>query len=222
MSWFRFLVKQVLPVEKPTGREYEWYEMSFFSHSVGRAQKLMLCLDTPSFFKTWLLRPISSAVPIESKLGIYSMHLLILEELVRLYDRALWSLRDVVRRIETTNNVRDPVELHVLPAQNPTVSLAEVSEFPYLHDVARHAIHSTEVFDVAINNVKEAIDMVTQMSDLAAPQYARDGEELNIIHQKALGSLRFNVITLQNLRARSAALEARLRNQINLVSNVCN
>src|SRR5262249_14639112 len=94
VCWFRYLVKQVYK-----DMTYKWYEMSFFSHGVDGAQKLMLCLDTPCDFKKWLLEAVNSP-PIERNLGVYSMHLFIVEALVCLYDHALWGLRHVVRDIE--------------------------------------------------------------------------------------------------------------------------
>jgi hypothetical protein len=77
-------------------------------------------------------------------------------------------------------------------------------DFPFLHNIARHIIHSTETLEVSIRTV---IEMIAKFERIEASDQISSLHRLDLHRQ-----------TLSNLRARSQALEARLRNEISLVS----
>lgn len=88
------------------------------------------------------------------------------------------------------------------------------SNFPLLHDFARHTVHSSETLDVAIDTTANILSQHEWFSnegrlyidfDLIASRHTRQ-------------HLRFQIQMMQSLRARSKANEARLRNEIDLVS----
>jgi hypothetical protein len=81
--------------------------------------------------------------------------------------------------------------------------------FPFLHDVARHIIHSTETLDVAINTLNNMAEVI------ATPDVA-----ISYTSQRVQQDLAFHKQVLRNLHARSQALDARLRNEINLVGGL--
>lgn len=69
------------------------------------------------------------------------MYVHVLEELARLEDRAVWSIRDRVRDIETEQE----------PEGKPQ------PKYRRLHDIARHAIHVTETLDVSLQTIERIL-----------------------------------------------------------------
>ena len=87
------------------------------------------------------------------------------------------------------------------------------TDYPQLHDFARHTIHSTETLGVALNTVDS---MIRQQNLLL--EKTQQGQRDNV---KALLQTRqymqFQHQMLANLKSRSEANGLRLQNEINLV-----
>lgn len=82
-----------------------------------------------------------------------------------------------------------------------------------LHEIERHAIHSNETLDVALNTVAT---MLQQHARLLSRRNQDDGGALVVlsrIHQY----MQFQYHMLESTRARSVSNEQRSRNEINLV-----
>jgi hypothetical protein len=90
--------------------------------------------------------------------------------------------------------------------QSRDAGFAKEPNFPLLHDVARHVIHSTETLEVAISTVGQMAAIVKSVE----PSSHYPSQHRLVLHRQ----------TLSNLRARSQALDARLRNEIALVGVV--
>jgi hypothetical protein len=92
--------------------------------------------------------------------------------------------------------------------QSRDAGFTKEPNFPLLHDVARHVIHSTETLEVAISTVSQMAAIVKSVEPSTSSHYP--SQHRLVLHRQ----------TLSNLRARSQALDARLRNEIALVGVV--
>lgn len=110
------------------------------------------------------------------------------------FDRAVWSWRHPVRAIE---------------ARRASIS-APPDSYESMHEVARHTLHSSEM-------LRTAIVVVESMLEESGPSSASSD---SVTAAKAQRNLKFHVSRLRSLLRRSQALEARLRNEINLVCGV--
>ena len=95
VTWFRYIIKKVDPKQTT----YSWSEMSFFTRWT-RASSVTLCFDVP---KTSQMRTHQALVSRQQRLDfrdIYAGHVIVLDEVLALFDESVWALRDEVRRIE--------------------------------------------------------------------------------------------------------------------------
>ena len=74
--------------------------MGFFVRWTSKGGQVLFCFDIPLVlrdrFQTLFLSPM-----IMPKLSdIYAPHVLVIDEIIKLFDRSVWSLRDVVRATE--------------------------------------------------------------------------------------------------------------------------
>jgi hypothetical protein len=109
VTYFRFIIKQLLIEESATGTVYKWFEMTFYihrsksKHDAGWKQVLLFCFDTPAEFKTDLIQALESTVE-NPELFVahekFMFELLVVEQFNRVYDISIWNLRTAVRNIE--------------------------------------------------------------------------------------------------------------------------
>ena len=107
-TWFRFLVKQLFrDRDKPFPEfyTYDWYKMGFFStwknsaDAERRAHKSILCLDFPETFKTEVLSSLHNSNPDHFEVDPYAFHQIIIRSVVNIFDKSIWTIRDVVRSL---------------------------------------------------------------------------------------------------------------------------
>ena len=91
--------------------------------------------------------------------------------------------------------------------------MQQVPNFSLLHDFARHTIHSSETLDVAIDIMAGILGQHEWFSDAGQPYIATH----SIVSRRTRQHL-VQIQMMRSLRARSKANEARLRNEIDLVS----
>ena len=150
-------------------------------------------------------------------LDIYSPHVLVIDEIIKLFDRSVWSLRDVIRATEMVKlpsyatGTRKVVDNY---SQNRPGTVQQEPNFPLLHDFARHAIHSSESLDVAIDTMGGILSQHELFSDAGRSYIDVD----LIVWRRTRQHLLFQIQMMRSLRARSKANEARLRNEIDSVS----
>lgn len=87
------------------------------------------------------------------------------------------------------------------------------TDYPFLHDFARHVIHSTETLGVALDTVDRIIEQQQSLAVNLNHQACLEAKVPAQTHQ----TLHFQRQMLKNLRARSEANQLRLQNEINLV-----
>ena len=99
-------MKQVQGVN--VGRhEYEWYEMGFFTTWISQNSHSIFCFDMPQSSLADLTKAVSSSSSSSSSssrtldsASIYALHVIIIDEILKLFDTAVWSLRDTIREVE--------------------------------------------------------------------------------------------------------------------------
>lgn len=92
-------MKQIADVNVD-GHEYEWYEMGFFTKWASPNSHIVLCFDIPQSLLASLTKAVSSSSMILDSASIYSLHIIIIDEVLKLFDTAIWSIRDVIRKAE--------------------------------------------------------------------------------------------------------------------------
>ena len=60
----------------------------------------MICFDTPLILRDHLKTLFLSPSMIPRLSDIYSPHVLVIDEIIELFDKSVWSLRDIVRETE--------------------------------------------------------------------------------------------------------------------------
>ena len=99
-TWYRFLVKQVAARGSINQHSYEWYEMGFFTRWISPGEQIMFCFDIPQTLEDRLQTLFLSPSTTPKLPDIYSLHVIVIDEMVKLFDNSVWSLRDTVRLIE--------------------------------------------------------------------------------------------------------------------------
>jgi hypothetical protein len=100
----------------------------------------------------------------------------------------------------------------VIP-QNRTDSRYPEPDFPAFHDLARHAIHSSETLDVALHTLLN----LSRQHERIGEVIGKKDEERRASWSKVQQHIDFQIQMIRSLGARSRAVEARLKNEINLV-----
>jgi hypothetical protein len=153
----------------------------------------MLCFDVPADLQAKIGEALLAGDAMHYGQGPFSLHAMLMLRIVESFDRAVWSWRDVVRDLEKTRTSDDALEKR---------------SFEHMHETARHVIHCSEMLETAISvaesAAKEVRGSLSRGGDLACSTIVKD--------------LELSVSLLTSLRNRSQALQKRLDNEINLVS----
>ncbi|KAK4041445.1 hypothetical protein C8A01DRAFT_45405 [Parachaetomium inaequale] len=202
-TWFRCLVKMVKKVgedahddgqEYVTGKkDYKWFEMSFFTRWDSNSSQL-LCVDTPSDFPLELQKLLAKQTePLDFR-DPFAMHACLVDQMIVYADVSVWRVRDPVRVLEKTRMRTGAI-------------------FGPIHEMSRHAIHTSEILEAAIDTIKEM-----QHSRTAIHKRLIDdlGETYR---EQAKDYAQFQLSLLKCLKLRSDSNQERLKNEINLAFN---
>jgi len=107
-TWMRCLVKMILDEPLPDGKKYIWYEMTFLSRwDASQDLHQILCIDTPNEFPEKILQALREDQGLDSNpkssnysSDPFSMHALLLDQVVELNDKSVWNIRHPIRDIE--------------------------------------------------------------------------------------------------------------------------
>ena len=193
--------------------DYEWYEMSFFTRWISPGGQIIFCFDVPQTLHDSLQTHFLSPSTTPKLFDVYSLHVVVIDEIIKLVDKSVWSLRDIVRLTELvvlpnySTGKTKAVNNHF---QNRLGTAQQGPNFPLLHDFARHTVHSSETLDVAIDTMAGILSQYEWFSDSYIDAHS-------IVSRRTRQHLCFQVQMMRSLRARSKANEARLRNEIDLV-----
>ncbi|QSS65883.1 hypothetical protein I7I51_06734 [Histoplasma capsulatum] len=189
-TWSCFKLKEAI-----SKNEYVWHQMTMFIRWRPKEQNtFILCSDLSETLQEALNRRISGIDPSDP----YTWHAVFLDELRECYDDCVWKLRYLVREAEKFRDVYQPMG----------------PDFPKLHDIARHVIHSNETLDVAI----ETIDSILHEHELLISREGSTGSHQiqKINAEDVTRRLYYHSREIRAIKARSASLYDRLQNEINL------
>ncbi|KAF2719093.1 hypothetical protein K431DRAFT_287120 [Polychaeton citri CBS 116435] len=169
---------------------HRWDKLMFFNFWRSPQCSLLLCFDLqPDMRDRAVSRLCHSSTPLPADTA-FSIQPLLLELVVKNFDRSVWSWRDAVREIELNR---------------PVSGVQGGKGYEHMHEIARHAIHCSEMLGVALTVSENLINEVNS--------YRVQSSEVRSI----VGDLRFSRALLVSLHFLSKALEGRLQNEINLV-----
>ncbi|KAI4783436.1 hypothetical protein E4T52_01638 [Aureobasidium sp. EXF-3400] len=231
-TYFRLIVKILEAPEAhgqppisnaPSQKDYKWHEMGFVSFS-SDSRSTMLCFDVPPEVIQDLQTTLYPST--EQLGGPFGLHIPLLEELVKLYDRSVWAMAKKVREIEkkklqqrlaesgrrrssTTSSL--PSTLPSLPndSAKPKGLARTAEDFEYLFEISRHIAHSVETTQIA-TEVVERMKIACESLNLA---------HWNTILTMRAQKLNFLQSMFRGLSARSISNEKRLTSEQVLVSN---
>ncbi|KAK6332978.1 hypothetical protein TWF718_010805 [Orbilia javanica] len=199
-TWFRFLIKQLFekPGKKfPEEYEYSWDKLGFFTTWKKSGRKSMLCLDCPDDLIKGMKGSLDKANRDHFIVEPYAFHQIAIREIVNLYDKSIWRIRDVVRTVEKTRP----------KARKPEV------DYDHLHEAARHVIHSTETLLVSTQLLEQMMqrhrDRMNWLSN--AP------EEEKLYMREVGDNLMFYHGMIHAFKCRSESMQERHQNEIQLV-----
>jgi hypothetical protein len=212
-SQFRFLVKQPegkQPAFPNIGVPYCWHRLGFSTYWKP-SYSVVLCFDLPASLKDSLMVSIPAS---SSQLHLddpFSFHRVLLGDVVELYNTALWAWRDMIRDMEKVCIVRHREwKSRADRFQNRTSENNPQPDYVLMHEMARHAIHSSEMLAMAI----ETLTSIIQEYEI----FVADSSTTAVKYRQTEKDLRYISTLFKSLHLRSKALEERLKNEINLVS----
>ncbi|EFX06497.1 hypothetical protein CMQ_6818 [Grosmannia clavigera kw1407] len=201
ISWARFLIKVL-----DTKAQHTWCKMNVYVRWLAATQQTMVVLFDPPLDQrdrwTKLLLEQEPRNKMEDPFWVYST---LVGEIVSLQDKAVWTARTHIRKIEKKR------EVDQWSAEPPR------PKFSSLHDLARHATHVSETLDVAMTTMASMLRHHTLF--LEARQVSRPASPRPIsqtVHERLL----FFEHMLASLRCRSLSNKERLQNEIQLSFNV--
>lgn len=219
-TFFRFLIKEAKHREPNNASAvrnasfgYEWYKLGFFTNWHSSGKIVAFCFNLPLPLKDAITQSLKATRVDSALTDPFVLHTVVIEHVVALFDEALWHCRDVVRNIE---KVRGQHSISV--SENQHHNQSRPTNFPQpdyisMHEIGRHAIHSSETLEMAAAIVQSMIDDHELFVKENLPQDVGPIVSARQIRR----SLQYQSTILKCLHLRSKAIEGRLRNEINLV-----
>lgn len=201
-NFFRFLSKHASSSSgfrrdsRGSDVSYKWDKLGFCTQwHEAQDSLVLLCFDLPDPLKQQLYQELCNADYRISSTTPFGFASFLLPLIVQNFDRAVWSCRDLIRELESHRP--NPIKPDL--------------QYVRMHEIARHAIHSTEMLGTSLTVLDGMISELSRFAKCTGRE-----EEVSGIER----DLNFHRSTLRCLQLRSAALEDRLRNEINLVGNI--
>lgn len=170
--------------------QYEWLKMNIFTHWVASSNQLSVLVFDADQSLIQKIATSFSSLEMEYRRDPFWPYTKLMDEVARLEDTTVMSIRNYVRAVEKKT-----------PQEKPE------PPYRFLHDISRHAVHVTETLDVAI----ETMDGMLSHHESVKVQVG-DNDSWQTVH----GRLLFSQQLLKGLRWRSNANEKRLQNEIQL------
>ncbi|EUC40135.1 hypothetical protein COCMIDRAFT_9931 [Bipolaris oryzae ATCC 44560] len=196
--WFKILTKRVLAKEEmqesEDGKDYRWYEMSFFVRWESSNTRRVLCIGaSPKMSATLETMLKVSSLPTFEPQDPLAMLKPLFDETIKLCDENIWAVTRRVRDIELNRKKR--------------------CEFDALRNLARHTGHVIEVEQVAIETMEQLLSLQDSNFKFL--------DELNKTYTvQAREYLLFQLQTMKSLRWRAQSTHDRLEEEINLAYNM--
>ncbi|MCJ1309542.1 hypothetical protein MMC25_003202 [Agyrium rufum] len=203
--FYRFLIKEPVaradsyPRLDGADSAYVWHKFAFCISWTTQCKIRVLCFGVPITFQQSITDSITrQIIHVDNSQGPLDLNNIIIEEVIALFDRSVWSWRDVVRDLEKNRPVKG--------------DLPPDPDYTKMHEIARHIIHSSETISTAQKTLKAMFRCYDTIRATALLDTQSSEEVKAQLEQQA------SLLTC--LRLRSEAIEARLRNEINLAFNL--
>ncbi|KAF2829005.1 purine and uridine phosphorylase [Ophiobolus disseminans] len=170
---------------------WEWYEMGFFASWDPSGHVTLICFDVPvksqsTIYTTLCSQTVDLSLP-------YAYFTPILDELLRLYDNSVWSIRNHISRWEARRT--------------------QETDYVLLHEIARHGVHVNETLKVAARSLSS----IRQHHERSRIEIDRLCSKNKRRRWDTVGEhLEFQLRFLEGLTERSQANNARIQNEITL------
>jgi hypothetical protein len=204
------LIKE--PVKTVSKYPYDWHKPGFFTSWTPQGKTVILCFNAPTILKEAIIRS-AMATDLELEMHMpFKLHNILVEEIVTLFDKSVWAWRDLVRDLEKVS-----LDSGILYSQNMfnNEQNRPINEPPNpgyisMHEIARHILHSSETLAVASETVSS---IMAYQASLPKPS----NQEASLALRNIQTEVQYQASLLKCLQLRSQAVEARLKNEINLV-----
>ncbi|KAJ6103082.1 hypothetical protein N7486_005509 [Penicillium sp. IBT 16267x] len=214
-TWAFFEVKHL-----PETLKYHWSKLNVSTRWLRSTNQMgILLLGPTEDISTPLLNP--DPRKLNDPFWVYSD---ILQEVTRLQEVAVWSIRCHVREIEKDAD-REELDKQLEKEkekengqENRSLGKRPEPEYRRLHDIARHAIHVTESLDVAVQNVGHIIRQHEMYIHARRTQYAPQTPK-DTPFEDISSRLSFFQSHIESIRHRSISNQKRLQNEIQLKFN---
>ncbi|KAH8719558.1 hypothetical protein GQ44DRAFT_775259 [Phaeosphaeriaceae sp. PMI808] len=201
---------------------YKWFEMLFLSRWEPNSC-VMLCINTPRDMLLDLKTALSSNPVKPDFRDPFSLYSPLMDEVVKLYDRSVWAIRDVLRPIEKK---REKEKSHINV------------DFSQLQEILRHSIHVGEVLAVGVATTTELRKCRKKLMPRLPRTKATDSgnqDEASKNEQVAKGEMEgkydwgndplnyhfgFQTQMMQNTKFRQQSNQDRLNSEITLAYNM--
>ncbi|KAK4462990.1 hypothetical protein QBC42DRAFT_266827 [Cladorrhinum samala] len=203
-TWFRFLIKMIQKVDEDPHDQaqeyatkekgYRWFETTVFTRWDSSGACQVLCVDAPPDCPAGVLKALGTQTSGLDFRDPFSMHSVLIDQLVAYSDISVWRIRDPVRTLEKTRMRMGAI-------------------FEEIHDISRHAIHSSEILEAGVDTLKELkhcqVAVHEKMSQILGKTYIQQAREYT----------QFQISLLKNLKLRADSNRERLKNEVNLAFN---
>ena len=103
----------------PGGKDYKWFEMSFFTRWDSPNTSQILCVDTPPDFPVELKKLLDNRPhPVDFR-DPFAMHANLVDQIVVYTDISVWRVRDPVRQLEKVSSGPSPISLQQIAYSHP-------------------------------------------------------------------------------------------------------
>ncbi|KAK4177754.1 hypothetical protein QBC36DRAFT_326389 [Triangularia setosa] len=225
-TWFRVLIKMVQKVDSKSHdtlpeyvaddkKGYRWFEMTVFTRWDYPDKHQVLVVDTPSDFPdqlTTLLQKASASqqMNFEDPLAMLTS---LIDQIIVYSDISVWRIRDPVRQMEKSRMRTGAI-------------------FSEVHEMSRHAIHSSEILEATIDTLKDLQRCRTMVHDsfpsrppstVSEPSAVENATATAHLTQtykhQAYQYAQFQISLLKALKLRADSNRERLKNEINTAFN---
>ncbi|XP_014553122.1 hypothetical protein COCVIDRAFT_108561 [Bipolaris victoriae FI3] len=180
--------------ESEDGKDYKWYEMSFFMRWESAHTRRVLCIGaSPQMSATLEAMVKESPPPTFESQDPLAMLKPLFDEVIKLCDENIWAVTRKVRDIELNRKRR--------------------CEFDTLRNLARHTGHVIEVEQVAIETME-------QLLNLQESNFKHLNKLTKTYTVQASEYLAFQLQAMKSLRWRAQSTHDRLEEEINLAYNM--
>ncbi|KAK4196951.1 hypothetical protein QBC40DRAFT_286388 [Triangularia verruculosa] len=222
-TWFRVLIKMVRKIESgyhdnlpeyvvSDKKGYRWFETTVFTRWDYPDKHQVLIVDAPPDFPEQLACLLQKA-SVSQELNFQdplAMHTSLIDQIIVYSDVSVWRIRDPVRQMEKSRMRTGAI-------------------FSEVHEMSRHAIHSSEILEATIDTLKDLQRCRTMIHDSFHSQPpsaagAVDGSMTptyltQTYKHQAHHYAQFQISLLKNLKLRADSNRERLKNEINTAFN---